>query len=85
MLFLFSWIQKNGAHEIPFETFEHLKGQSSKIFDLQFFSSFEPAWATDQWVKTVSFLVSFSSRYSNLSIEKTDSAQYHTAQSQKNI
>ena len=24
-----------------------LKGQSNEIFDLQFFLSFEPAWATD--------------------------------------
>ena len=42
-----------------------LKGQSNEIFDTQFFSSFEPAWATDQWVKIVLFLVSFSPRYSN--------------------
>ena len=28
-----------------------LKGQSNEISDLQFFSSFEPAWANDQWVK----------------------------------
>ena len=33
--------------------FFYLKGQSNEIFDPQFFSSFEPAWATDQWVKTV--------------------------------
>ena len=44
-----------------------LKGQSNEIFDPQFFSSFEPAWATDQWVKTVWFLVSFSPRYSYFS------------------
>ena len=44
-----------------------LKGQSNQIFDLQFFSSFEPAWATDQWVKTVSFLVQFLLRYSYFS------------------
>ena len=25
----------------------HLKGQSNDIFDPQFFSLFEPAWATD--------------------------------------
>ena len=48
-------------------------------------SSFEPAWATDQWVKIFSNLVSFSLRYSNFNIEKTDSAQYHTALSQKQI
>ena len=31
--------------------FEILKGQSNEIFDLQYFSTFEPAWATDYWVK----------------------------------
>ena len=36
-----------------------LKGQSNEIFDLQFFSSIEPAWATDQWVKIFSNLVRF--------------------------
>ena len=51
-----------------FQQTQHLlKGQSNQNFDLQFFSSFEPAWATDQWVKTVSFLISFSSRYSYFS------------------
>ena len=34
-----------------------LKGQSNEIFDPQFYLSFEPAWATDLWVKIVSFLV----------------------------
>ena len=42
-----------------------LKGQSNEIFDLNFFSSFEPACATDQWVKTFSILVKFSLSYSN--------------------
>ena len=42
-----------------------LKGQSSEIFDLQFFSSFEPALATDQWVKIFSTLVKLSPSYSN--------------------
>ena len=46
-------------HSVP------LKGQSNEIFEPQFFSSFEPAWATDQCIKIVSFLVSFSPRYSN--------------------
>ena len=36
-----------------------LNGQSNEIFDLQFFSSFELVWATDQKVKIFSFLVSF--------------------------
>ena len=34
-----------------------LKGQSNEIFDLQFCSSVEPAWATDQWVKICLILV----------------------------
>ena len=34
-----------------------LKEQSDEIFDPQFYLSFEPAWATDLWVKIVSFLV----------------------------
>ena len=42
-----------------------LKGQSNEIFDLQFFSSIEPAWATDQWVKIFSNLVRFLLSYSN--------------------
>ena len=46
--------------------FYHLKGQYNEIFNRQFFSSFEPAWATDQWSKIVSFLVSFSPRFRNL-------------------
>ena len=50
--------------------FFYLKGQSNEIFDPQFFSSFEPAWATDQWVKTVSLLVLFSPRYSYLASKK---------------
>ena len=42
-----------------------LKGQSNKIFDLQFFSLFEPACATDQRVKIFSILVKNSLSYSN--------------------
>ena len=42
-----------------------LKGQSNDIFDLQFFSSFKPALATDQWVKIFSNLVKNSQSYSN--------------------
>ena len=34
-----------------FQNFFYLKGQSNEIFDQKFFSSFELAWATDQWVK----------------------------------
>ena len=42
-----------------------LKGQSNEIFDLQFFSSFEAALATDQWVNIFSILVKNSQSYSN--------------------
>ena len=34
-----------------------LKGQSKEIFDLQFFSSFELVWVTDQWVGIFTILV----------------------------
>ena len=37
-----------------------LKIQSNEFVYLQFFSSFEPAWANDQWVNTFSNLVRFS-------------------------
>ena len=42
-----------------------LKGQSNKIFDLQFFSSIKPALATGQWVKIFSNLVKNSQSCSN--------------------
>ena len=39
---------------------DFLKGQSNKIFELKFFSSFKPAWATDQRVKKkIRFWLSF--------------------------
>ena len=41
-----------------------LKGQSNEIFDPHF-SSFEPAQATDQWVKIFSILVKILPSYSN--------------------
>ena len=37
-----------------------LKGQSNEIFDLQLFSSFEPAWAADQCVKIFSIFYDFA-------------------------
>ena len=43
------------------------KGTVQRDFGPPFFSSFEPAWATDQQVKTFSILVSFSPRYSYFS------------------
>ena len=45
--------------------FFYLKGQSNEIFDLQFISSFEPALASNQWVKIFSILVKNSQIYSN--------------------
>ena len=45
--------------------FVTVMGQSNKIFDLHFFSSFEPAWVTDQWVKIFTILVEFLPSYSN--------------------
>ena len=50
-----------------------LQGQSNEIFDLQFFSSFEPVWATDQCVKIFSILVQISRSYSKFRFEKIDS------------
>ena len=44
---------------------QKLKGQSNEIFDLLFFSSLEPALATDQWVKIFSILVKNLQSYSN--------------------
>ena len=46
-----------------------LKGQSNEIFDQQFFSSFEPALATGQWVKKNSNLVKNSQSYLNFKPE----------------
>ena len=47
-----------------------IKGTVQRDFRPPFFSSFEPVWATDQWVKIVSILVKFSLSYSNFSCEK---------------
>ena len=46
------------------------KSQSNEIFDLQFFSSIEPALATDQWVKIFLNLVKNSQSYSNFKSKK---------------
>ena len=62
-----------------------LKGQSHEIFDPQFFSSFEPIWTPDKQAKVFSNSVTISLTYSNFSMESTDSAQYHTEQSKKNL
>ena len=42
-----------------------LKGVGHKIFDLQFFSLFEPIWAPDKQAKIFLNWVSISRRYSN--------------------
>ena len=60
-----------------------LQGQSNEIFDLQFFSLFEPAWATDQWGKIVQSLIKISLSYSVFRVEKTDSPGYDTPGSKK--
>ena len=44
-------------------TSDFLKGQSNEIFELQFVSSFKPAWASDQWVKLFLILVKIFQRY----------------------
>ena len=43
------------------------KGTVQRDFWPTFFSSFEPAWVTDQHVKTFSILVQISQNYSNFS------------------
>ena len=52
------------------------KGTVLQHFLPHLFSSFEQAWATDQWVKTLSNMVLFSPRYSYVCVEKTDCTQY---------
>ena len=42
--------------------YPEFQGQTNEIIDLEFFSLFEPAWATDQLVKIFSILVKFSLR-----------------------
>ena len=42
-----------------------IKGTVQRGFRPPFFSSFEPAWATEQWVKIFLILVKFSLSYSN--------------------
>ena len=47
------------------KVFKNLKDSPTRFLTPHFLS-FGPAWATDQWVKIVLFLVSFSLSYSNL-------------------
>ena len=53
-----------------------LKVQCHEIFELNFFSLIKPIWAPDKPAKNL-----FSRRYSNLNLEKFDSAQANTARS----
>ena len=53
------------CNEWHIKNLNFLKGQFNETFEPQFFSSFELAWVTDQWVKIFSEFVSFSPRYSN--------------------
>ena len=46
-----------------------LKGQSNEIFDLRFFSSLEPVWATDQQIEIFFILVKNSPSYTNFKFE----------------
>ena len=50
--------------QVNFGNFSALKGQANEIFDPHFFI-IQPAWATDQQVKTLSILVKISPSYSN--------------------
>ena len=56
------WLGKGGERKGR-KTWGVLKGQSNEIFDPQFYSSFEPAWATDQCIQMFSILISFSKSY----------------------
>ena len=62
---------------------EGFKGTVQRDFWPPVFFIIEPIWAPDEQAEVFSNSVSISPRYSNLSIEKTDSAQYHTVQSPK--
>ena len=59
----------------------YLKGKLNEICDPHF-SLFEPAWATDQWVKIFSILVKIAPSYSNFSYcAESVSPEFDTAQS----
>ena len=60
-------------------------GIYNEIFDLQFFSSLEPVWATDQWVKIFSILVQILRSYSKFRFEKLTSPGYHNWGVKKNF
>ena len=60
-----------------FSPFLLLLTEQANLFDIFYFSCilisnkiFEPAWATDQWVKIFSILVKISSSFSNFSVQK---------------
>ena len=55
-----------------------LKWQCHEIFDLQFCSSFDPTWATDQGVKLLMISVPISLSYLSFKFEKSDFPGYQT-------
>ena len=60
------------------------KGTVQRDFRPPYFSSFEPAWATDQWVKIFHILVKMSTSYRifrGIILRRVDLRQNHTAQS----
>ena len=42
---MLTWVKN--VHAVQYGNGYSLKGQSNEIFNHQFFSSFEPAWATE--------------------------------------
>ena len=61
---------------------QSIKGTVQRDFRPPVFSSFEPALASDQWVKIFSILVKNSQSYSKFKLQKSDSLWYHTPASQ---
>ena len=62
------------AHDIHCDQEISLKGVCHEIFDLQFFSCFEPIWAPDKQAKVFLNSVLISPRYTIRKFEKFDSA-----------
>ena len=54
-----SWTLQILRYRYPTQGSFLLKGHSNEIFYLNFFSSFEPVWATDQWVEKNRFWLRF--------------------------
>ena len=60
-------------------TGNYIKVAVSRDFRPQLFSQIEPSWAPDKQAQMGLLENSFSRRYSNLKLEKFDSAQSYTA------